>query len=391
MSELFSYDTTKLYQVLNLESSPTNSAESRSVNSVKSGSMPSTETRSINYKIQWVDGMDTKTKDTIINELINKLIGKSPSAIEKIIASYGDLVLIDMIIVYIKNDIIIKNLSHIMPKTDINIIFNLVKAEIPVETIENLSDRININATSNDNDTCLYRVTNMKYLIKLLSSNKLDFDLNHRNQNGLTFYRYHLTKSNMNAANFKEITNILAKKNYVFDADPAKLSILDIIVLTKREDHMCDIITIEQFDITRTILWLHLLIRQDTHNDFRNLLIKILNRTDYESFLYKIMHKYAYEYAHADKHIIYIMTLFKEINRHKLIKMIEYQNDKGNTIVHTAASYHLDRIIRFVTSEPCLESSLEKIFNKNVDGKTPLDLYVDNSVPNILKKYSGSI
>ena len=56
--------------------------------------------------------------------------------------------------------------------------------------------------------------------------------------------------------------------------------------------------------------------------------------------------------------------------------MIVYINENGENILHIAARYHLDKVIRLIMDKSLLV--------KNNNGKSPLDLYQDNNITNLL-------
>jgi hypothetical protein len=88
----------------------------------------------------------------------------------------------------------------------------------------------------------------------------------------------------------------------------------------------------------------------------------------------------SYFYASADADILLIMNLIRLLNNEKLVELIMYKNADSNTILHVAVIYHFDRIIQFIL----LSLRINLRFDKNIDDKTPAELYTENSIVHIL-------
>lgn len=329
--------------------------------------------------IGWMTGMTIKEKKELAQDIYSKIKGESLETIKNILKNYEDNIIVDMIGRYIDQNIIKRILSDILPYTDQSIIYRMTNTQLPVDKIESVSDRININYLYKENCTCLFYITDMEYLISLLSSEKLNFDINHINKFHNTFLTTIFTNERkITNVQFKTIMDILIRKKYDFTKIYIGASLLDIICLSSscNINIIIDTMCIPNYDITVTTLWLYTLIKSLSVNHMRIIISYILTRQDHKSFLNTIMNSYFYASAETD--ILFIMNLIKSMNNTTLSEMITYKNTDGNTILHIASMHRLKKTIRFIKRIPNL------IFEKNIDGKTPYDLYIDSSVEKIL-------
>lgn len=332
--------------------------------------------------IYWTDKTSSREKENICFDLHTKIkaCNYCQEKIKLLIENYSDDILFETIKLYIGESHIRYNILFLVPKNAKHLIFILIKGMIPIGSIEAVSEKININFIGDNNETCLFRITDADYLINILASNKLKFDLNHTNKNKRTFFTEIFTKKmNMTVKQSKMLIDILIKLKYDFNQIHIDVSLLDIICLSNitNINLIKNIIIIPDLDITMTTLWLYTLIHSYPLNYLRSLLSFIISRSDYKSFLNKIINSYFYATVDAD--ILLIMNLVWLLNNEKLIKMITYKNSDENTVLHIASMYRLKKVIRFIKLMPNL------IFEKNTNGKTPYDLYVNSSIDNILQ------
>lgn len=332
--------------------------------------------------ISYTNKTNEMEKSKIHLELYTKLNTGPIEKFDKILRIYDDEVVLDMIVSYINEPVIKSNLRNIFPLTKSPIIFKFIKANIPVHIIEQVADRININCLNKDKRTCLYYVTRGGYLLELLSSNKLNFDINYIDPHSHTFLRnfFLCDKNAYENGQIEKIMKIMMERKYNFNQLCNGMSLLDTVCVCKHISARNNIMSIPECDITLTILWIYALIHDNPVRHIGSASIHIIpNRSDYESFLNKIISKYARSYATADQDIVLIMSMLQLCNNEKLIQMINYKNTEGNTVAHIAAIYHLDRVLRFIKLDP----NTKYEFDKNLDGKSIKDLYMENDMSNI--------
>lgn len=339
--------------------------------------------------ISWMADMTVKEKNKVCEELFTELkyyntfkeikYYDTLKEIKKILEDYDDEIIIDTVNMYAGDEIIMDILVDILPMTKIktNIIINLVKVQTRIIKIESLVDRIDINAIDENGNICLRFAFDEKYLIELLSSTKLNFDVNLKNADGWTFYHKFLSENKgASHSDFNKIRNILLEKNYNFNVLYNSYSLLDVICIygNCHFTAMKSLLSLESYDITSTILWIYYMIRFKRIGELIMLKNIVSNRPDKESFLNNIISKYTY--ASADSDILLLMNLID--NEMELNKMILYKNSEGNTIMHIACEYHLKRVIRFIAKDK------KYTFEPNLSGKTPKDLYEENNIINLL-------
>ena len=342
--------------------------------------------------IGWMEGMTLEDKTAICEELYLKIRSQwTLEAIKKIIQNYDQEVVVDMINSYINDKMIQTHLCHILPQTTGPIILHMVKYKVPVEIIESVVDRININYVGSDTNTCLWEATrNGDYLFKLLSSKKLNFDINHLNECNHTFFTNNFNghrktdfTHSQNALLIK-IIKILQEKKYNFNTITNNSeSLLDMIFACQKTADMqivVDIVSMEEYNPLSTTHWLHILIKSYSMGYIKIIVNCIIMRTNYGSSLNKIMCEYAGSYATSDVDMLSIIKLMQLFDNEKLTEMIIYANDMGDTVAHIASKYHLDRTLRFIMTDTV------HLFGKNLLGYTPFDLYEEYSMNNILWK-----
>ena len=342
---------------------------------------------------KWIDGISLADKNKILKQLYNQIrFAQTKSAIIPIIKPYGNDILIDFVYRYINDDIIKKNLDIILPVTDKDIIIDLVENSISINVIESVAYKININAEDANKRTCLFYTNNISYLCNLLSSNKLKFNVNHQDEIHNTFIMHILGSIKIDDVKmWNKFIDILISKEYNFNHNyqNEKLSFVDVMCLTGNDkDKMYKIISMQNYDISSQILFIHKMLNNYDTNTQLMIIIHMLERQDYHIILNKILCKYAYQYGSADIDITLFLNLIGKISSEKLIEMIEYKNENGNNVMHLASIHHLDKVIYFITSDPCINQHIEKLCEKNNDGHNPYMLYTDNNIANRLAKYN---
>ena len=340
-------------------------------------------------QISWKNKSD-REKENICFDLYVKIKEQKydQNKIKLLVEKYTDDILFETIKTYIGESHIRYNILFVLPKNTQNLIFLLTEGHIDIGSIEEMSNKIDINFIGDNNETCLFHISDITYLISILSSNKLHFNINHVNNNRHTFFTKLLVKkTKITEIQFKTIINILIKNNYDFNKIHNGQSVLDIVCL-HNINLIDNIVRISNYDVTSTTLWLYTLIHSHQFDKLQSVLSIIVCRPDYKSFLNKIINSYFY--ASADADILLIMNLIRSIDNEKLVELIMYKNTDGNTVLHVAAIYHFDRIIQFIL----LSVKINLKFDKNIDdkttgcsgpsGKTPSELYTENSIINIL-------
>jgi len=348
-----------------------------------------------------VVGLSQLEKNKVYDELykkIEKTISSIPTDksyreeisknIKKIVSNYDDDILFELINKYITRNIIWENLYDFVPSTVQNakhMIFICVKNHVPIYIIEKLVNKIDINFIGDNGCTCLFRVTDLDYLIRLLSSKVLNFNINHINKDGYTFLSW-ISKGILDNKKTEQLISILVEKGYDFNRLYCSESLLDFACLqSKTITHMItSLINNAKYDITLTTLWFYIIINEYSVVDLRNVIIGILSCPDYKSFLNKIMNKYTY--GTADNDMLLVMNLIEHTNAKKLVEMVKYKNDEGNNFLHIASFHHLDKCIRYLTTDNNFKvaNSIDELLEKNNNGDTPLNLYSNGTIEKLL-------
>lgn len=327
--------------------------------------------------ISWNKDITEDGKKLICHELYLK-IHNDPSKVQSILKNYDYDIIIRMCRYHIFTETIQRLLKDILPTTDASIIFDMIKFEIPINIIESVADRININHLDKHNKTCLFYVTNMEYLLNLLSSKILNFDINHVNDNSLTFFTNILyAQSKLDSSIIVKMIKTLVKKGYNFNQNFYRQSILDILFLNDNQpniDIITELISIKEYNPLSTIFWFDAFFRSFKEGSKRLLIMTFMERSDSESWLNRLMRCYIGSYATAEADILWIMsTIFTSINEQKLKEMVNYTNEYGDAVIHIASIYQLDSIIRFLKFKLDINS-----YEPNSAGQTPNYLYTQS-------------
>lgn len=302
-----------------------------------------------------------------------------------IVSKYDDDVLHNFIIKYIGKSLVIKNyLYDFCPRTITtakNLVFTCVKYSVSVQVIESLVNKMDINYRDN-NDTCLYRATDIDYLISLLSSEILKFDVNNVNKNYHTFLSTWLFK-NGEISKMDKLIDVAEKRGYDFNISLNNEYFLDYMCISPitTTNQIKKLVGNPKCDITLSSMWLYNIIKHKDPLDIRNILCIIVSRPDCNSFLNKIMGNYVY--GSGDEDMLLVINIILLISVPKLKSMVTYKNPQGNNVLHIASMYHYDKCIRFMCTHPNLKT-LNIISEKNNDSDTPSNLYQKNSIESLL-------
>lgn len=217
---------------------------------------------------------------------------------------------------------------------------------------------------------------------KLLGCKHLKFNVNFIPDKGHSILNFIIGKQ-MNNQTFKNIVTILQTKNFNFNAN-LDFTILDRLCSQVSEiDKLKAIISLKEYDITASVLWLYALIHKYGLIDLSILVCNVIAvRPDAVMFLNKILGKYAKSYKSVEKDIMLVMDLIATSRKNVLIDMVNYVNDDGNNILHIASMFHLNGIIRFVMMDD--DFNKDGLLVKNKSGMTPYNLYDKYDVKNLL-------
>ena len=139
--------------------------------------------------------------------------------------------------------------------------------------------------------------------------------------------------------------------------------------------------------LSKSQMWVKLLIdRYRADPKFvRRILVTIIGRADYESFLNTLVKNYAWRNTESENNLLFMFDFWIMHYIEKFKKMIQYRDLSGNNVLHYAAKYHCEKIIRFIKYAPEFKDIESTLYVGNKRGHNPYDLYMNNSVQNILK------
>lgn len=339
-----------------------------------------------------LNGLNKMQQGKLINELLDKIAFRGTMKItqpkmDELLECYEDDALYEATKTCLNSPSNWWLAHRMVPKTiegSKDLIFFFVKNKLCINMIEDASNQIDVNYVNNNGETCLWDVSDIGYLIDLLSSEKLNFDVNILNKNLQTFmWNFALSFDNRPRDKCLQLMKILKKKKYIVDTP----LINAMMVYCNECNHMIyNMLKNSGYDITSSTLWLNILINK---YDIKWILaiVKgiILTHVDHKMIFNRIMVKYSSCYATADADMLTIMNSIKIYNMAKLLSMITYTNEKGNNLLHVAASYHLEKCMRFII-EFANENNIDLLSIKNNDGKLPYNLYTENSIQHLLFK-----
>ena len=342
--------------------------------------------------------LDIETNNKLLENLlmqITKLIKtkKVPTKnIEDIINIYDQTVLIKLIKKYVNDTNMPEIVPFILPKIDEPIIFELIKTKTSVKILQNL--KIDVCKIDKYNKTILFYIRDSNYLLDFLELNIIDSIINHKCNDGDTFFDVYQEDS-YSARNSEHIYNIitlLEKKRFVFDNKPKvlKLSLMDRTFMAGAHKNEGALKCIEKIIsrchiISHNLFWVNILVQNCVNScKFTNSIIEhILKRHDYKTFIINLV-----SHASNESDILHMFNHLYLSN--KFNEMLKEKNSLGSNVLHLLSLYHYDKIIRFL----CVKISPEfmKSLNiKNINGDYPLDIYNKYDIKNILQnKYVES-
>ena len=269
-----------------------------------------------------------------------------------------------------------------------NFIFRLVNNYYFINMILKKGYNINVNAIDKNNNNFLFYIDSYGILIEILES-KLVFDVNLYNKKNNSFMYYIWSKNNGFPSNHMDMTrliNALIKRNYNFNMHECGMCMLECIYKLHRQSNDLAplLLSISDIDITCKLDWLRNLLKND---DFKYDLVKdaidtIVERPDYKKFLLMMLISYQYQSIVDD--FIYIIEIINNNNNNKLIKMLTYANDAGDTVLHIAGKYHHKKILCYIMNY----SKKNVQVGPNIHGKYPADIYDESKFSKRIKTTS---
>ena len=306
--------------------------------------------------------------------------------------SFKDLVeenktVIDMhISTYLKDDKN-KDINFIKIILDISpdAIFKIVRNDNFGTIFPEIKNKIDPKVVDDNNRNFYYYLKHHGDIIQILESN-IDSDINHVDNNGMTFVTYLACNNIFKNESLANIVNCLRKTKYDFNniskgGQSIFCCALNATTFEKQFSQAEILVQIPKFDILIETTWLESLVKKNNQSynnkiNFKNLIISILNRNDYKSFLLRLINKYLCKNAEKDLITICICTYI--CNAQKFKKMLIYVDADGNTFVHCAARLHFKQLLNIIY--PVININAIKTNN---NGKTPADLYRDGKITNI--------
>lgn len=342
-------------------------------------------------KLISLDGLNTTQQHTLIHDLIEKIKNEINSSnpgptIKDIRECYNDEVLLEATKIAINIDKF-RDIAYLLVPRNMSVskdlIFAFINKKTSVARIETMVNNVDINYVNNDGETCLWKITDIDYLIELLVSKKLNFDTNITNKHSSTFLWNFIQRNTISVSNEKcvRLINCLKEKKYIFDTN-----LISSVCICKEK---CNPIIYNLFintgyDITSSTIWLNTFINKYEPVCLQLIINNVmLKRQDYEYAFNTIMDNYAVHYATGDTDMLTLMNYTKFINKNQLLSIITYKNKIGNNLLHVTSSHHLDKCIRFIIAFTNNEG-INLLSHKNNNGKLSHDLYMENTVQNLL-------
>lgn len=264
------------------------------------------------------------------------------------------------------------------------IIFNLATRDHFNIFFPTIAKKINGNLVDSHNQTFMFYIQKFNNITTVLRSD-LDFNVNHTCKSGMTFLTSYLRYNTLTRYQYYELLPLLQERNYNFNnVSTMNRSIFSAIsnLNTGTIDHeiLKDLLNMPEIDVTIELTWLKLIIDNygksyNANAEFCNAMLIISIRNDYASFLFKLITKYIYYLTEED--FLKIILTFESKARGKLINMLQFKDDNGNTFIHVAARHRYKKILNLTLNL----TSLDNIkIGKNNDNKYPLDLYLENKL-----------
>lgn len=334
-------------------------------------------------KVEPIQYKEGGNKQKIVDELYQKInTSVSMKNVKDTIKNYDDEIIIDMCMSHISKKWMQNWIRHVLPTTDRPIIFTMVKNNVPIDIIEGIVDKINLDCVI-DNKTCLWETNNCHYILELLQSKKLNFNINHIDDNRMTFFANLIATNPSDACDdIIQIMKILIERGYNFNLTYRWfMSLLDILF---SNSELPGIKLIQEIiilcDISSSTLWLNKLLNCGNFQYICHILNDITNQYD-KNILIKTAIKYIGSYSTADNDMLILLTAMRSICADNILRlMLGFTDDEGNTFSHLAALFHLEQTMRFLK----LILKIDHTSIKNNANDTPLDLFHKGSIINIL-------
>lgn len=345
-------------------------------------------------KITYADNVG---RDNQMRNFHNKIVEMwTTNGIKEFVKDYDDEIIFDVIRKYWGDIIKIKGyrlgfghkyaigcLVHDVRCLPVDMIDLFVKCESDVSEIEKWAHLMDVNYVNHLGRTCLWSSRNISYVISLLQSKVLNFNVNHLDNQKNTFVNEFLMRGR-NDLEIGMLFDALVPKGYNFNMVHAGFTLLDKVCIRKLDMSIVKYIATNKFyDVTISSIWLYSLLKNYTVQEIILVLFEISQRADYAMFLSRIMNQYARLYPSADDDMLLVMSFLLHRYKNELVSMMMYVDESGNNLLHIASMNRLDKVIRFIMSN----SEFGKLLLvKNVYGYYPKDLYVQSDVMNLLHK-----
>jgi hypothetical protein len=114
---------------------------------------------------------------------------------------------------------ILANIEIILPVCEEKMIFILVEKEVPVSTLIKLKNKVNLFAKNDNDETCLFKISNPRYLLNFLESDIFDPILTHRRNGEYIFFdKFESCNSTITDSDYSVISGIIdiSKKKGLF-------------------------------------------------------------------------------------------------------------------------------------------------------------------------------
>jgi hypothetical protein len=259
----------------------------------------------------------------------------------------------------------------------------LIKTEIPFLILQKL--KINMCKTNKHNKTILFYIKNTQYLLEFLESNCVDSIINHKSNNGDTFFDI-FQEEKYSVRSVEQIYNVillLEKKKFNGFCTNTRLlssSLMDKIFMSGAHKYTSSNSCIEKIMrncqiMSGKLLWVNMLTDGYTFTD--RIIELILERHDFSTFIINLV-----TYGTNEDNILCIFKYLWSSN--KFEEMLKTKNELGSNVLHLLSLYHYKKIIRFLSIRISTDS-MKNLNIKNNNGDYPLDLYNKYDIKNILE------
>jgi hypothetical protein len=307
----------------------------------------------------FVSNSNTKTNSFENMDLIVETVLENLSNLMMIPKWYDERKLLDWYIDNIglisKNTENAKILISIMPNNSEQFLWELYSKMAPINIIKLVADKVKLDTLNRDKETFLFQVPGRKdiasmtinhwersinYMIEVIS--QIDnLPLNHISDSEVTFIM-----SVMKSLNFWTYTdydlkwklfNVLSKKGFKFMTNHRSILSYMITVYPDTIPYYYIMLRCKSFDPSEDCEWLQSIFINKSRYVSHNYIWSLFRRKDYISFLYKTYININYNWG-----IEYLEFISRcaSYNNNKLINMLTYEDDNGNTVIHIMAKRH---------------------------------------------------